>query len=50
MTQRERELRAELRMLQSRYDDKVSPAIYAVIKQLQTDIAWLEQSSTGESA
>lgn len=37
------QLRAELATLVARYDaGSVSPAIYAVIKQLEVDIAWLE--------
>jgi hypothetical protein len=40
-------LRSELRVLRSRYDmGAVSPAIYAAIKQLEADIAWLEHKGT----
>jgi hypothetical protein len=36
-------LRMEWQMLRARYDDgAMSPAIYNVIKELETDIAWLE--------
>jgi hypothetical protein len=36
-------LRAELEWLRARYDDgKVSPAIFAVIRELETTIAWAE--------
>jgi hypothetical protein len=38
-----RDWRAELARLRSRYDDgAVSPAIYAVIRKLEADIAWQE--------
>jgi hypothetical protein len=37
-------LRSELMVLRARYDDgAVSPAIYSVIRQLETDVAWLER-------
>lgn len=43
MTQKERELRGELRMLQIRYDDeKMPPPVWAVVKQLEREIAWLQ--------
>jgi hypothetical protein len=36
-------LRRDLAMLRARYDDgAVSTAIYAVIKQIETDISWAE--------
>jgi hypothetical protein len=36
-------LRAELRWLRARYDDgKVSPAVFAVIREIETDISWIE--------
>jgi hypothetical protein len=36
-------LRAELAWLRARYDHvQVSPAIYAVIRKLESDIAWSE--------
>jgi hypothetical protein len=36
-------LRCELEWLRSRYDsDKVSPAIFAVIKAIEHEIAWIE--------
>jgi hypothetical protein len=36
-------LRAELRWLLARYDyGKVSPAIFAVIREIETEIAWAE--------
>jgi hypothetical protein len=36
-------LRAELAILISRYDSgAVSPAVYAVIRAIESDIAWLE--------
>jgi hypothetical protein len=36
-------LRSELEWLRARYDDgKVSPAVYAVIKDIETNIAWAE--------
>jgi hypothetical protein len=36
-------LRAELEWLRSRYDhDKVSPAVFAVIREIETSIAWTE--------
>lgn len=42
MSPQERKLRAELAWLQSRYDcGQVSPALYAVIKELESQIAWL---------
>jgi hypothetical protein len=35
--------RSRLAMLRARYDDgAVSPAIYSVIRQLETEIAWYE--------
>lgn len=38
---REATLRAELRQLQARYDGgAVEPAVYAVMKRLEADIAW----------
>lgn len=43
MTHKEKQLRAELRWLRARYDsDKVSPGVYATIKELETQIAWAE--------
>ncbi len=37
------ELRAELAVLRARYDGgAVSPAIYAVIRSIETTIAWAE--------
>jgi hypothetical protein len=45
----EKQLRAELRWLQSRCDDgKVSDAVFAVVKKLETDLSWLKHQS-GES-
>jgi hypothetical protein len=39
------ELRMQLQILQARYDESgISPAIYAVIKQVETDIAWAEHA------
>jgi hypothetical protein len=39
----EKRLRDELRWLLSRYDDgKVSPAVFAVVKELETQIAWAQ--------
>ena len=39
------EFRVQLQMLQARYDESaISPAIYAVIKQIETDIAWAEHA------
>jgi hypothetical protein len=36
-------LRAELALLQARYDDgAVSQAIFSVIRELETELAWLE--------
>jgi hypothetical protein len=36
-------LRDELRWLRARYDHgKVSPAVFAVIRELETSIAWAE--------
>ncbi len=36
-------LRAELALLRARYDSgAISPAIYAVIRKIETDIAWGE--------
>jgi hypothetical protein len=44
MTKREA-LRSELEDLRARYDSgAVSPAIYARIKQLEAEIAWLDHS------
>jgi hypothetical protein len=39
-------LRAELALLVARYDSgAVSPAVYAVIRAIESDIAWLEHRS-----
>jgi hypothetical protein len=39
-------LRAELAQLRARYDDgAVAPGVYAIIKQLETELAWHEHSS-----
>jgi hypothetical protein len=36
-------LRSELEWLRVRYDDgKVSPAVFAIIRKLESDIAWAE--------
>jgi hypothetical protein len=36
-------LRSELAWLRARYDDgKVSPAVFAVIRKIETDISWTE--------
>jgi hypothetical protein len=36
-------LRSELEWLCARYDDgKVSPAVFAIIRKLESDIAWAE--------
>jgi hypothetical protein len=36
-------LRGELRWLRARYDDgKISPAVFAVIREIETAIAWIE--------
>lgn len=41
MTHKEKQLRAELRWLRARYDsDKVSPGVYAAIREIETQIAW----------
>jgi hypothetical protein len=41
----ERKLRSELATLVARYDcGKVSPAIFIIIKQLETELAWLEHA------
>lgn len=38
------QLRSELMMLRARYDDgAVSPAVYKIIKDLETRLAWLER-------
>ena len=37
------DLRIQLSVLRARYDeDAVSPAVYAVIKRIETDISWCE--------
>jgi hypothetical protein len=37
------ELRAELALLRARYDSgAVAPAVYQVIRQIETHIAWIE--------
>jgi hypothetical protein len=41
----ERRLHAELRWLQSRYDDgKISPAVFAVMKRLETELSWRQHA------
>jgi hypothetical protein len=36
-------LRGELEWLRARYDDgTISPAVFAVIREIETDIAWIE--------
>jgi hypothetical protein len=41
----DRRLHAELRWLQSRYDDgKVSPAVFAVMKRLETELSWRQHA------
>ena len=43
-------LRSELEALWARYDGgAVSPAIYATIKQLEAEIAWLDQREAAQS-
>jgi hypothetical protein len=38
-------LRSKLAWLRARYDDgKVSPAVFAVIREIETSIAWTEHS------
>jgi hypothetical protein len=38
-------LRSELAVLRARYDDgAVSPAIYTIIRKLESDIAWCEHT------
>jgi hypothetical protein len=46
------DLRVQLAMLRARYDDgAVSPAVYAVVKQIETEISWREHfKSIGEAA
>lgn len=46
------DLRIQLSVLRARYDeDAVSPAVYAVIKRIETDISWCEHFKTlGEAA
>jgi hypothetical protein len=37
------ELRAELALLRARYDSgAVAPAVYIVIREIETDIAWIK--------
>jgi len=41
VTRDERRLRGELAWLRSRYDDgKVSPAVFAVVKAIETELSW----------
>lgn len=43
MSPQEKRLRSELRWLKARYDsDKVSPGIWAAIRELETQIAWFQ--------
>jgi hypothetical protein len=43
-------LRAELLMLKSRYDCYAfSPAIYAVVKNIETEISWMEHGCGARS-
>jgi hypothetical protein len=45
VSRNERRLRDELRWLRSRYDGgKVSPAVFAVIRDLETEIAWRQHA------
>jgi hypothetical protein len=44
-----RQARAELEWLRARYDSGVtSDAIYAIIRQLETDIAWAQHERDGK--
>jgi hypothetical protein len=46
-TAEEQRLRSELARLVARYDGgAVSPAIYAVIRAIETDIGWLEHRNS----
>lgn len=41
------QLRAQLAHLRARYDaGAVAPAVYAVIRELETDIAWAEEQTS----
>ena len=43
-------LRAELLMLKSRYDCYAfSPAIYAVVREIETEISWIEHGRAARS-
>jgi hypothetical protein len=49
VTRDERKLRAELEWVRSRHDSgAVSDAVFAVVKELETDLSWLKHQS-GES-
>jgi hypothetical protein len=42
MNQKQKRPQAELALLRARYDSgAVSPAVYAAIKELETEVAWL---------
>jgi hypothetical protein len=46
MRAEEKRLRSELEWLRHRYDDgKISPAVFAVVKKLETDIAWRQHET-----
>jgi hypothetical protein len=40
MTKNIKHLRSEIAHLEARYDNHFSPAIYAVLEKLRTDLAW----------
>jgi hypothetical protein len=45
MRAEEKRLRDELRWLRSRYDGgKVSPAVFAVVKSIETEFSWREHA------
>jgi hypothetical protein len=47
---KQKRLQMELAMLRARYESgAVSPAVYAAIKKLETEVAWLSYNTTKEN-
>jgi hypothetical protein len=41
-------LRDELAQLKARYDDHFPPAIFAVVRRVEMDVAWQEHAARGD--
>ena len=49
MTRAESKARLDLLMIQAKYDGGgMPPALYAVLKQIETDIAWMQNAALQE--